>query len=182
MCRGASLTSGALVRCSQPLWGFPSLKSCLDPTGGGVTLQGPGPQACEEGEDVRRRRGQLRWVAGRQPQPKASPQPQQGNLISCFRGSLGPVHLSLTSWVWEELIPRFQVMCLISLSSIGVCRGLKIADKHGQFFPPAGRFGFGLFVLVGGFNLYLSCGLNCPSYEGFLLLQMMLLYCCFHCS
>lgn len=39
MCRGGLLTSGAFVKCSQA-FEVSRLKSCLDPTGGGVTLQG----------------------------------------------------------------------------------------------------------------------------------------------
>lgn len=35
------------------------------------------------------RRGHLRWGSWRQPQPKASAQPQHGNLISHFTDSLG---------------------------------------------------------------------------------------------
>lgn len=79
-------------------------------------------------EDERWRRGQLRWVAGWQPQPKASPQPQQGNLIGCF--SSASLSLSLTFWRW-----RRAAMCLISLSAVRYEEVLKTTDKHGHFFP-----------------------------------------------
>ncbi len=109
MCRGGVLTSEDFVRCIQA-FEVSGLKSCLDPTGGGVTLQGldhePGMKGRREMEE------RAAEVSG------GVAQPQQGNLISCFRDSLGLcISLSLPG-NGEELIPHFHLMCLISLCSV----------------------------------------------------------------
>lgn len=106
-------------------------------------------------KDERWNWGQLRWVAGWQPQPKASPQPQQGNLISssdklCV--SLGLEESSFLIFKW-------------CATSHYLLSGMKTTDKHGRFFPCR-------------FCVFFVCGWNGPS--GFLPTSddvMILLFC-----
>lgn len=62
------------------LWGFLGPTSRRDPIGGGVTLQALDHEPATEMGD--RGRGKLRWVAGWQPQPVASPQPNLHSHVS----------------------------------------------------------------------------------------------------
>ena len=114
-------------------------------------------------------RGQLRWVTGWQPQSKASPQPQQGNLISCFWA----LHLSLDHFLGmgKKLMPHFGVMCLISLSSIRYEEVWKQLMNTGGFFP----------LHVDVVLLHSVCGWIQSLFAlwVFWLLQMFLLHSCF---
>lgn len=132
MCRGSLLTSGASRRCSQAFEVF-SVEILPRSYRGRCYSAGTGPRAWEEGRMWDDGRGQLRWAAGWQPQPKASPQPQQGNLISCFRDSVG-LRISFSLHGNEQgSLPRFQVMCLISLSEIGYVEVWKLPTNGASF-------------------------------------------------
>lgn len=136
MCRCSLVISETFIRLQPDIWGF-FYEILPWSYRGRCYSAGTGTQAWKMRDGGK---GQLRWVAGWQPQPKASPQPPQGNLISCFRDSCGPASLPVSfSGNGGELIPHFQMMCLISLSSIRNVEVWKQLINTGAFFPAAWR-------------------------------------------